>query len=126
MTNKMINSAQAPAAVGPYSHSVLAGNTLYISGQLGLDPQSGEMKATVEEQAKQAFINLGSILKEVEMTYDNVVKTTVFLQYMSDFSKINEIYGNYFSEVLPARSCVEVAKLPKDGLFEIEAVAVKG
>ncbi|EOD7443422.1 RidA family protein [Enterococcus faecalis] len=126
MTNKMINSAQAPAAVGPYSHSVLAGNTLYISGQLGLDPQSGEMKATVEEQAKQAFINLGSILKEVEMTYDNVVKTTVFLQHMSDFSKIIEIYGNYFSEVLPARSCVEVAKLPKDGLFEIEAVAVKG
>ena len=126
MTNKMINSAQAPAAVGPYSHSVLAGNTLYISGQLGLDPQSGEMKTTVEEQAKQAFINLGSILKEVEMTYDNVVKTTVFLQHMPDFSKINEIYGNYFSEVLPARSCVEVAKLPKDGLFEIEAVAVKG
>ena len=126
MTNKMINSAQAPAAVGPYSHSVLAGNTLYISGQLGLDPQSGEMKTTVEEQAKQAFINLGSILKEVEMTYDNVVKTTVFLQHMSDFSKINEIYGKYFSEVLPARSCVEVAKLPKDGLFEIEAVAVKG
>ena len=126
MTNKMINSAQAPAAVGPYSHSVLAGNTLYISGQLGLDPQSGEMKTTVEEQAKQAFINLGSILKEVEMTYDNVVKTTVFLQHMSDFSKINEIYGNHFSEVLPARSCVEVAKLPKDGLFEIEAVAVKG
>ena len=122
MTNKMINSAQAPAAVGPYSHSVLAGNTLYISGQLGL----GEMKTTVEEQAKQAFINLGSILKEVEMTYDNVVKTTVFLQHMSDFSKINEIYGNYFSEVLPARSCIEVAKLPKDGLFEIEAVAVKG
>lgn len=104
MTNKMINSAQAPATVGPYSHSVLAGNTLYISGQLGLDPQSGEMKTTVEEQAKQAFINLGSILKEVEMTYDNVVKTTVFLQHMSDFSKINEIYGNYFSEVLPARS----------------------
>jgi len=126
MTNKMIYSAQAPAAVGPYSHSVLAGNTLYISGQLGLDPQSGEMKTTVEEQAKQAFINLGSILKEVEMTYDNVVKTTVFLQHMPDFSKINEIYGNYFSEVLPARSCVEVAKLPKDGLFEIEAVAVKG
>ncbi|MEO2548392.1 Rid family detoxifying hydrolase [Enterococcus faecalis] len=126
MTNKMINSAQAPAAVGPYSHSVLAGNTLYISGQLGLDPQSGEMKTTVEEQAKQAFINLGSILKEVEMTYDNVVKTTVFLQHMSDSSKIKEIYGNYFSEVLPARSCVEVAKLPKDGLFEIEAVAVKG
>lgn len=87
MTNKMINSAQAPAAVGPYSHSVLAGNTLYISGQLGLDPQSGEMKTTVEEQAKQAFINLGSILKEVEMTYDNVVKTTVFLQHMSDFVK---------------------------------------
>ncbi|MGC3062207.1 Rid family hydrolase, partial [Enterococcus faecalis] len=93
---------------------------------LGLDPQSGEMKTTVEVQAKQAFINLGSILKEVEKTYDNVVKTTVFLQHMSDFSKINEINGNYFSEVLPARSCVEVAKLPKDALFEIEALAVTG
>jgi 2-iminobutanoate/2-iminopropanoate deaminase len=125
MTNQMVNSKNAPAAVGPYSHSVLAGQTQYISGQLGLDPVSGEMKETVEQQAEQALINLGAILKETEMTYDHVVKTTVFLQNMSDFGKINEIYGKYFSKTLPARSCVEVCKLPKDGLFEIEAIAVK-
>ncbi|MFK4567387.1 RidA family protein [Enterococcus sp. UD-01] len=125
MTNQMVNSKNAPAAVGPYSHSVLAGQTQYISGQLGLDPVSGEMKETVEQQAEQALINLGAILKETGMTYDHVVKTTVFLQNMSDFGKINEIYGKYFSKTLPARSCVEVAKLPKDGLFEVEAIAVK-
>lgn len=98
MTNKMINSAQAPAAVGPYSHSVLAGNTLYISGQLGLDPQSGEMKTTVEEQAKQAFINLGSILKEVEMTYDNVVKTTVFYNICLILAKLTKSMGITFQK----------------------------
>ena len=125
MTNKMINSTNAPAAVGPYSHSVLAGKTQYISGQLGLDPITGEMKVTVEQQAEQALINLGAILQETEMSYDNVVKTTVFLSDMADFSKINDIYGNYFLKTLPARSCVEVSELPKNGLFEIEAIAVK-
>ncbi|WP_086312562.1 endoribonuclease L-PSP [Enterococcus sp. 7F3_DIV0205] len=125
MTNKMVNSPNAPAAVGPYSHSVLAGQTQYISGQLGLDPVSGEMKETVEQQAEQALINLGAILEETDMTYDNVVKTTVFLKHMSDFAKINDIYGKYFSKNLPARSCVEVAELPKSGLFEVEAIAVK-
>ncbi|WP_086444204.1 Rid family detoxifying hydrolase [Candidatus Enterococcus lemimoniae] len=125
MTNKMVNSTNAPAAVGPYSHSVLAGQTQYISGQLGLDPVSGEMKETVEQQAEQALINLGAILKETDMTYDNVVKTTVFLKNMSDFEKINDIYGKYFSKTLPARSCVEVCELPKNGLFEVEAIAVK-
>lgn len=125
MTSKMINSANAPAAVGPYSHSVLARQTQYISGQLGLDPVSGEMKETVEEQAEQALLNLGEILKETEMSYENVVKTTVFLKSMSDFGKINDIYGKYFTKTLPARSCVEVSELPKNGLFEIEAIAVK-
>jgi len=125
MTNKMVNSTNAPAAVGPYSHSVLAGQTQYISGQLGLDPVSGEMKETVEQQAEQALINLGAILKETDMAYDNVVKTTVFLKNMSDFAKINDIYGKYFSKTLPARSCVEVCELPKNGLFEVEAIAVK-
>jgi 2-iminobutanoate/2-iminopropanoate deaminase len=125
MSNKMVNAKNAPAAVGPYSHSVLAGQTQYISGQLGLDPVTGEMKATVEQQAEQALTNLGEILKEAGMSYANVVKTTVFLKDMADFGKINEIYGQYFTEVLPARSCVEVAKLPKDGLFEVEAIAVK-
>lgn len=121
----MLNSSKAPAAVGPYSHSVLTENTQYISGQLGLDPVSGEMKIGVEEQAKQALKNLDVILTEAGMTSENVVKTTIFLQKMSDFTKINAIYGDYFTKHLPARSCVEVAKLPKDGLFEIEAIAVK-
>ena len=91
MTNKMINSAQAPADVGPYSHSVSAGNTLFISGQLGLDRHSGDIKSKVEEQAKQEIINIGSIIKEVKMTYDNFMKTKVILQHISNFSIINEI-----------------------------------
>ena len=125
MGNKIVNSPKAPAAVGPYSHSVLAGNTQYISGQLGLDPVTGEMKATVEEQAETALTNLGVILQEAGMDYSNIVKTTVFLKNMSDFVSVNEIYAKYFKENPPARSCVAVAALPKDGLFEIEAVAVK-
>jgi len=125
MTNKMVNAPQAPAAVGPYSHSVVAGQTQYISGQLGLDPETGVMKETVEQQAEQALVNLGAILKAADLSYDHVVKTTVFLKNMSDFSKINEIYGKYFKEHLPARSCVAVAELPKGRLFEVEAIAVK-
>jgi len=125
MGNKIVNSANAPAALGPYSHSVLAGNTLYISGQLGLDPISGELKKTVEEQARMALINLGEILKASEMDYRNITKTTVFLKNMSDFGAINAIYAEYFPEDPPARSCVAVAELPKGGLFEIEAIAVR-
>ena len=125
MANKCVNSPQAPAAVGPYSHSVLAGDTLYISGQLGIDPAVGAMKETVTEQATQALINLGSILKESGMDYSNVVKTTVFLKSMGDFAAINAIYGEYFSSNPPARSCVAVAELPLGGLFEVEAVAVR-
>lgn len=125
MKNNIINSSKAPAAVGPYSHSVLANKVLYVSGQLGLDPVTGEMKATVEEQAEQALQNLGEILKEANMSYGDIVKTTVFLKSMADFVAINEIYGKYFSENPPARSCVEVAKLPKNGLFEVEAIANK-
>jgi len=125
MANKCVNSPLAPAAVGPYSHSVLAGDTLYISGQLGIDPAVGAMKETVTEQATQALINLGSILKESGMDYSNVVKTTVFLKSMGDFAAINAIYGEYFSSNPPARSCVAVAELPLGGLFEVEAVAVR-
>ncbi|MBP2097932.1 RidA family protein [Enterococcus rivorum] len=125
MKNNIINSSKAPAAVGPYSHSVLANNVLYVSGQLGLDPVTGEMQATVEEQAEQALQNLGEILKEANMSYRDIVKTTVFLKNMTDFVAINEIYGKYFSENPPARSCVEVAELPKGGLFEVEAIASK-
>lgn len=125
MTKKIVNSKEAPTAIGPYSHAVLAGDTLYVSGQLGINPVDGQLKTTVSEQAEQAFINLGAILKESGMTFDNVVKTTVFITDMKDFPTINLIYGKYFTTDFPARSCVAVAKLPLDGLFEIEVVAVK-
>lgn len=123
--NKTISAANAPAAVGPYCHAKLAGNTLYTSGQLGLDPVTGELAQGVEAQARQALENLGVILKEAGMDFQDVTKTTVFLANMGDFAAINAIYAEYFTGEAPARSCVAVAALPKGGLFEIEAVAVK-
>lgn len=123
--NKTITAAGAPAAVGPYCHAKLAGNTLYCSGQLGLIPETGALAEGVEAQAKQALENLGVILKEAGMDYADVVKTTVFLADINDFAAINAIYADYFKVEPPARSCVEVAALPKGGLFEVEAVAVK-
>ena len=123
--NKTITAAGAPAAVGPYCHAKLAGNTLYCSGQLGLVPETGALAEGVEAQAKQALENLGVILKEAGMDFSDVVKTTVFLADINDFATINAIYADYFKVEPPARSCVEVAALPKGGLFEVEAVAVK-
>lgn len=123
--NKTITAAGAPAAVGPYCHAKLAGNTLYCSGQLGLIPETGVLAGGVEAQARQALENLGVILKEAGMDFSDVVKTTVFLADINDFAAINAIYADYFKVEPPARSCVEVAALPKGGLFEIEAVAVK-
>ena len=123
--NKMISVKNAPAAVGPYSHAVLAGNTLYTSGQLGLDPVSGELAAGVEAQAKQALENLRAVLETAGMDFQDVTKTTVFLSDMGDFAAINAIYAQYFTGEAPARSCVQVAALPKGAAFEIEAVAVK-
>ena len=125
MSNKIISASGAPAAVGPYSHAVLAGNTLYTSGQLGIDPATGEIPAGVEVQAKHGLTNLGKILAAAGMDFSDVVKTTVFLTDMNDFAKVNAIYADYFKGECPARSCVQVAALPKGGLFEIEAVAVK-
>ena len=109
----------------PYSHAVLAGNTLYTSGQLGLDPVSGELAAGVEAQAKQALENLRAVLETAGMDFQDVTKTTVFLSDMGDFAAINAIYAQYFTGEAPARSCVQVAALPKGAAFEIEAVAVK-
>lgn len=123
--NKVISAANAPAAVGPYSHAILAGNTLYTSGQLGLDPVTGALPEGVEAQAHQALKNLGAVLEAGGMSFADVTKTTVFLANMSDFAAINAIYGEYFTGNAPARSCVQAAALPKGGLFEIEAVAVK-
>ena len=126
MGHKRINADQAPAALGPYAHSVLAENTLYISGQLGLDPATGDLQTTVEQQAQQALQNLGAILKAAGLDYSDIVKTTVFLKNMGDFAAVNEIYAKYFPENPPARSCVAVCELPKGGLVEVEAIAVKG
>ena len=123
--NKTITASNAPAAVGPYCHAKLAGNTLYTSGQLGLIPATGELPQGVEAQATQALDNLSAVLAAAGMTCADVVKTTVFLADMGDFAAINAIYAKYFPGEAPARSCVQVAALPKGALFEIEAVAVK-
>ena len=123
--NKTITAANAPAAVGPYCHAKLAGNTLYTSGQLGLIPATGVLPEGVEAQAAQALDNLTAVLAAAGMTCADVVKTTVFLADMGDFAAVNAVYANYFPVDPPARSCVQAAALPKGALFEIEAVAVK-
>ena len=123
--NKTITAPNAPAAVGPYCHAKLAGNTLYTSGQLGLVPATGELPEGVEAQATQALDNLKEVLAAAGMTCADVVKTTVFLADINDFAAINAIYAQYFTGEAPARSCVQVAALPKGALFEIEAIAVK-
>ncbi len=125
MIRETINAAKAPAAVGPYVHAVKAGDTLYTSGQLGLIPETGELPEGIEAQAKQALENLKAVLEAAGMTMANVVKTTVFLADINDFSAINSIYAQYFTGDAPARSCVQAGALPKGGLFEIEAIAVK-
>ena len=124
MNKKAIISDKAPAAVGPYVHGVQVGNLFFISGQLGLDPVTGVMVEGVEAQAHVALKNLGAILEEVGSSYNDVVKTTIFLKDMGDFALVNSIYSEYFNDEKPARSCIEVARLPKDGLVEIEAVAI--
>ena len=123
--NKTVTAQNAPAAVGPYCHAKLAGGTLYTSGQLGLVPATGELPQGVEAQAAQALDNLKEVLSAAGMDCKDVVKPTVFLADMNDFAAINAIYAKYFPGEAPARSCVQVAALPKGALFEIEAVAVK-
>lgn len=123
--NKTITAENAPAAVGPYCHAKLCGNTLYTSGQLGLIPATGELPDGVEAQASQALENLSAVLAAAGMSCEDVAKTTVFLADMGDFAAINAIYAKYFPGEAPARSCVQVAALPKGALFEIEAIAVK-
>lgn len=122
---KAINAQNAPAAVGPYVHAVATEQMVYTSGQLGLEPETGEMPAGIEEQTHLSLKNLKAVLEAGGSDLDHVVKTTVFLDNMDDFATVNAIYGEYFKNEVPARSCVEVAKLPKGGLVEIEAVAVK-
>jgi 2-iminobutanoate/2-iminopropanoate deaminase len=121
-----VSTDKAPAAIGPYSQAIVAGGTVFTSGQIPIDPATGRIEAQeVEGQARQALQNLKNVLEAAGSSLSKVVKTTVFIKDMNDFQKINAIYSEYFSEPFPARSCVEVARLPKDALLEIEAVAEK-
>lgn len=122
----IIHTDQAPAAVGPYSQAIQAGNTLFTSGQLGLVPETGMLPEGVEAQTEQSLKNIGAILQASGYEKTDVVKTTVYIRNMNDFATVNQIYAAFFAGHKPARSCVEVARLPKDGLVEIEVVAVKG
>lgn len=121
---KIMSTQNAPAAVGPYSPGVTVGHVIFLSGQLGLDPSTGEfVPGGIEAQTRQSLTNLENILKENGWDMENVVKTTVFLKDMNDFSKMNSVYGSFFNEKYPARSTVAVSALPKNGLVEIEAIA---
>ena len=124
---KSINTTKAPAAIGPYSQAIQAGNFVYTSGQLPIDPSTGAFpEGGIKEQTRQSLTNIKSILEEADLTMGNVVKTTVFLADMSDFADMNGVYAEFFSEPFPARSAVAVKTLPKNALIEIEAIAFKG
>jgi len=110
-------------AIGPYSPAIKIGNFVFISGQLGIDPQTGELKQTLEEQTEQALNNIVEILKVLNLTTDNIVKTTIFITDMEHFQKVNEIYSKFFKEPYPSRSTVAVKQLPRNALIEIEAIA---
>ncbi|MCD8180653.1 MAG: RidA family protein [Firmicutes bacterium] len=119
---KETKTNNAPAAIGPYSQAVTVGNLLFTSGQIPINPENGEIPEGVEAQAKQALTNVKNLIEAAGGSIDNVVKTTVFIKNMDDFGKINEIYAEFFTEPYPARSCVEVARLPKDVLLEVETI----
>lgn len=123
--NKVISSKNAPAAVGPYSQAILAGNTLYISGQLPVDPATGKVGETIEEQTRQCFKNIEAILTEAGFEKGDVVKSTVLLDDIANFGAMNGIYGEFYSEPYPARVAYQVAKLPLGVKVEIETIAVK-
>lgn len=125
MKKEIVQSENAPAALGPYSVAVKAGGFVFTAGQLGLDPSSGEfVPGGIEEETRQALTNLKSVLESAGSSLDLVVKTTVFLRDMNDFGAMNAIYGEFFTQDFPARSAIQAARLPKDGAVEIEAVAL--
>uniref|UniRef100_A0A3P9JBI1 2-iminobutanoate/2-iminopropanoate deaminase n=2 Tax=Oryzias latipes TaxID=8090 RepID=A0A3P9JBI1_ORYLA len=127
LIKKIISTTKAPAAIGPYSQAVLVDRTMFISGQLGMDPATTQLvEGGVQAQTRQALVNLGEILKAAGCGYENVVKTTVLLANMNDFTSVNDVYKQFFSSNFPARAAYQVAALPKGGLVEIEAVAVLG
>lgn len=120
---KVVKTELAPGAIGPYSQGIDTGELIFFSGQIPLDPKSGTMPEGLQEQAKQVFENIKGLLSSQSLGFENVVKTTVFLDDMDDFAAMNEIYAQYFTEPYPARSAVEVAKLPRGALLEVEVIA---
>jgi len=127
MSNQVISTSSAPAALGPYSQAIKAGNTVYCSGQIPINPATGAIEAvTVEDQTRQAITNLKHVLEAAGGGLQSVVKTTVFISDMNDFAAVNGVYAELFGETKPARSCVEVSRLPKDVKIEIEAIALVG
>jgi 2-iminobutanoate/2-iminopropanoate deaminase len=121
-----LHTEQAPAAIGPYSQAIQVGNVVYTSGQIALDPETGALvPGGIEAQAHRVFQNLKAVLASAGCTFENVVKTVVFLTDLADFAAVNEIYAAYFPAPCPARSCVQVAALPKGSKIEVELVAVK-
>jgi len=123
MTRQGISTGGAPGAIGPYSQAIRSGDMVFCSGQLGLDPVSGELADGVEAQAERALRNLQSVLDAAGLGFDDVVKTTIFLTDMGDFAAVNAVYARFMPDPPPARSTVQVAALPKGGLVEIEAIA---
>ncbi len=125
MKKRVIQTDQAPAAIGPYSQAIRVGDFLYTSGQIALDPQSGEfLSGEIEQETERTIENISAILKAGGLSLDNVIKTTVYLTDLSHFARMNHIYEKYFSGNKPARACVQVAALPKGAKVEIEAIAI--
>lgn len=122
---KVISTEKAPAAIGPYSQALDLGNMVFLSGQIPVNPATGEMSGSIEEQTKQVFANIQNVLAEAGLTLANVVKTTVFLSDLADFAAMNAIYESFLAQPYPARSCVQVAAIPKNAKVEIECIAVK-
>ncbi len=121
---KEVKTSKAPAAIGPYSQGIITGNLLFASGQVPLDPKTGSVvEGGIKEQAHRVFQNIRAIMEAAGTSMDNVVKTDVFIKDMNDFAAVNEVYAEYFTKPYPARSCVEVARLPKDVLIEVETIA---
>ena len=125
MTKKVISTDKAPAAIGPYSQAIDLGDMIMTSGVIPVVPETGEIPQGSVEQARVAFTNMKNLVEAAGSSMDKVVKTTVFIKEMNDFAAINEVYAEFFPEPYPARSCVEVARLPKDVMLEIEVIAIK-
>ena len=121
----VIRTDKAPAAIGPYSQAIEVNNMVFTSGVIPVDPATGNIPEGSQAQAEQAFKNLSNLLEAAGTSTANVIKTTVFIKEMNDFGAINEVYAKYFPELYPSRSCVEVARLPKDVMLEVEAIATK-